>query len=108
MAYECLCAHPEWKVNTFVTLGSPLGIRNLIFNLLDCGSHHIVGAWPGSVRSWDNIADAGDIVALVKDLRPGFGPRVQNRLINNGASAHNLLPYLTARETGDAIAAGLA
>ena len=68
----------------------------------------LFGAWPGSVRSWDNIADAGDIVALVKDLRPGFGPRVQNRLINNGASAHNLLPYLTARETGDAIAAGLA
>jgi hypothetical protein len=107
VAYECLCAHPEWKVNTFVTLGSPLGIRNLIFDLLDCAPHHIVGAWPGSVRSWDNIADAGDIVALVKDLRPGFGPRVQNRLINNGASAHNLLPYLTARETGHAIAAGL-
>ncbi len=74
VAYECLCAHPEWKVNTFVTLGSPLGIRNLIFDLLDCGSHHIVGAWPGSVRSWDNIADAGDIVALRQGPPPWLWP----------------------------------
>jgi hypothetical protein len=28
VAYECLCAHPEWPVRTLVTLGSPLGIRN--------------------------------------------------------------------------------
>jgi hypothetical protein len=27
VAYEALCAHPEWPVHTFVTLGSPLGIR---------------------------------------------------------------------------------
>jgi hypothetical protein len=107
VAYECLCAHPEWSVNTLVTLGSPLGIRNLIFDLLDSGPSHLVGAWPGSVRSWVNIADQGDIVALVKDLSACFGPRVENRLIHNGATAHNLLPYLTARETGDAIAAGL-
>lgn len=107
VAYECLSAHPEWLVNTLVTLGSPLGIRNLVFDLLDSGPSHLVGAWPGSVRSWVNIADQGDIVALVKDLGPGFGPQVENRLIHNGASAHNLLPYLTARETGDAIAAGL-
>ena len=25
VAYECLCAHPEWTVNTLVTLASPLG-----------------------------------------------------------------------------------
>jgi hypothetical protein len=30
VAYEALCAHPEWKVDTLITLGSPLGIRNLI------------------------------------------------------------------------------
>ena len=107
VAYECLCAHPEWSINTLVTLGSPLGIRNLIFDLLEPTPCNSVGAWPGSVRSWVNIADEGDIVALVKDLCPGFGPRVENRRIHNGAKAHDLLPYPTARETGDAIAAGL-
>ena len=34
VAYEALCAHPEWPVRALVTLGSPLGIRNLIFDRL--------------------------------------------------------------------------
>jgi len=34
VAYEALCAHPEWPVTTLVTLGSPLGIRKLIFDRL--------------------------------------------------------------------------
>jgi len=34
VAYEALCAHPEWPVRTFVSLGSPLGISILIFELL--------------------------------------------------------------------------
>jgi hypothetical protein len=34
VAYQTLCAHPEWPVRTLVTLGSPLGVRNLIFDRL--------------------------------------------------------------------------
>jgi hypothetical protein len=34
VAYETLCAHPEWPVHTLVTIGSPLGIANLIFDKL--------------------------------------------------------------------------
>jgi hypothetical protein len=58
--------------------------------------------------SWVNIADAGDVVALVKDLRPMFGDQVANRLVHNGSHAHSVGPYLSAAETGAAIAAGLA
>jgi hypothetical protein len=108
VAYECLCAHPEWRIQALVTLGSPLGIRNLIFEKLQPPPRGDCGAWPGSVRQWTNIADQGDVVALVKDLRPLFGEQVVNQLIDNGARAHNILPYLTAEETGHAIAAGLA
>jgi hypothetical protein len=107
VAYETLCAHPEWAIHTLVTLGSPLGIRNLIFDRLEPAPHDGIGAWPGSVRRWINIVDKGDIVALVKDLRPHFGDKIENHLIYNGATAHNVLPYLTAKETGDAIATGL-
>ena len=107
VAYEVLCAHPEWPVRTLVTLGSPLGIRNLIFDLLEPAPQNEIGAWPGSVQRWINIVDGGDIVALVKDLRPHFGEKVENHLISNGATAHAIEPYLTARETGDAIATGL-
>jgi hypothetical protein len=108
VAYECLCAHHDWPVTTLITLGSPLGIRNLIFDRLQPAPVVGLGVWPGmTVKQWFNIADDGDIVALVKDLRPVFGPYVENFLVHNGAKAHSISPYLTARETGRAIISGL-
>jgi len=107
VAYEALCAHPEWPVVTLVTLGSPLGIRNLIFEKLTPPPNNGVGCWPGQISHWYNIADNGDIVALVKSLHTQFGKRVEDRLIYNGAKAHQIVPYLTAQETGEAIASGL-
>jgi hypothetical protein len=109
VAYEAVCAHPEWGVATLVTLGSPLGIRNLVFDRLrPVPDPDGTGRWPGGVRRWANIADRGDVVALVKSLRPLFGDRVTDALVRNGAKAHDVLPYLTARETGEAIGRGLA
>jgi hypothetical protein len=108
VAYEALCAHPDWPVHTLVTLGSPLGIRNLIFDRLRPPPRNGAGAWPGGAKHWVNIADGGDVVALVKGLRVLFDGTVDDRLIYNGARAHDATPYLTAEETGNAIAAGLA
>jgi hypothetical protein len=108
VAYEALCAHPEWSEIALVTLGSPLGIRNLIFDRLRPAPTAGKGYWPPPVRQWTNIADRGDVVALVKDLSPSFGPRVSNVLVHNGAKAHDVRPYLTALETGQAVAAGIA
>jgi len=107
VAYEALCANPEWPVRTFVSLGSPLGISNLIFELLRPTPKNRVGVWPGPISHWSNIADGGDIVALVKELRTKFGERVQDYLVHNDAHAHDVRPYLTAKETGHAIARGL-
>lgn len=108
VAYEALCAHPEWPVRTLVTLGSPLGIHNLIFERLLPPPENGVGAWPGGIADWTNVADGGDIVALVKELRPSFGDRVYDCVVHNGAHAHNATSYLTAEETGHAITHGLA
>jgi pimeloyl-ACP methyl ester carboxylesterase len=107
VAYEALCAHPQWPVHTFVSLGSPLGVRNLLFDRLNPPPERGIGAWPGSIQSWVNIADRGDVVALVKRLRARFGDRVQDRMVDNGARAHDVGPNLTAQETGEAIAASL-
>lgn len=105
VAYEALCAHPEWPVRTFVTLGSPLGVRRLIFDRLRPGDN---GGWPGSVVSWANIADDGDVVALRKDLGALFGERVRTTIVHCGAKAHDVTRYLTAEAVGRAIASGLA
>jgi hypothetical protein len=107
VAYEALCAHPEWHQTALVTLGSPLGIRNLIFDRLRPAPTAGKGHWPHPVTQWTNIADRGDVVALVKALSPSFGTDVFDTLVHNGAKAHDVRPYLTARETGQALAAGI-
>jgi hypothetical protein len=107
VAYEALCRKPE-SVVSFISLGSPLGIRNLIFDKLSPrpGANG-TGAWPGRVEHWTNIADKGDVVALRKSLAPFFGSRVKDTLIYNGSDAHHGERYLTASETGEAASQGL-
>ncbi|WP_405991747.1 hypothetical protein [Streptomyces sp. NBC_00986] len=60
------------------------------------------------MKAWTNIADRGDAVALVKELAPAFGKRVDDVPVHNGAKAHDVRPYLTALETGEAIGKALA
>lgn len=105
VAYEALCTMPAPpQLRAFVTLGSPLGIRNLVFERL----RPEPGAWPGHDRlEWTNVADAGDVVALEKDLRGLFGDRVRSVVVHNGAKAHDASSYLTDELTGQAIARGL-
>lgn len=114
VAYEALRANPGWPVRMLVTLGSPLGIPNLIFERLDPAPLSAAeaepgprGRWPGKGREWVNVADQGDVVALVKDLRVAFGPGVDCWVVDNGATAHDVRPYLTAEETGRAVRNGL-
>ncbi|MEV0170238.1 hypothetical protein AB0I00_03765 [Streptomyces sp. NPDC050803] len=107
VAYEALCARPELRDLTLITLGSPLAVHGLVLDRLvpaPVGGH---GRWPAPVKRWTNIADRGDIVALSKVLAPVFGDRVTDVLVHNGAKAHDARPYLTAKETGRAVVAGL-
>ena len=114
VAYEAMAANPGWPVRMLVTLGSPLGIPNLILDRLEPEPLPAAdarpgprGRWPGKGREWVNVADQGDVVALVKDLRLAFGPGVDCWVVDNGATAHDARPYLTAMETGRAIWKGV-
>lgn len=102
VAYEALCAHPEWNITNLVTLGSPLGIRNVILDRLIPPPQR-----PRSVTAWTNIADRADFVALVKRLQPVFGPPLTDIEINNGATVHAVARYLTSPDVGAAVAAAL-
>jgi hypothetical protein len=107
VAYEALCHTPE-SVVSFLTFGSPLGIQNLIFDKLKPAPNTMrIGAWAGGVKDWTNIADKGDIVALEKKLAPFFGNEIHDILVDNGSDAHHGERYLTTKEAGEAIAAGL-
>jgi len=106
VAYETLSAGHGPGVHTLITLGSPLGTPALLSRFKPPTVPGKSSA-PGSLASWVNIADAADIVALKKSLRPIYGRRVTDHLVNNGSTMHHVLPYLTARETGGAIIDGL-
>ncbi|MHB9856612.1 hypothetical protein ACSYGO_46300 [Streptomyces krungchingensis] len=112
VAYEALCARPGHQVRALVTIGSPLGIDNLILHRLQPAPLALggkaQGVWPGGAGLvWTNLADDGDVVALVKDLRPVFGERVGCAVVHNGAHAHDASAYLTDKLCGQAIDDGL-
>ena len=111
VGYEVLCARPEPAGRSLVTLGSPLGLPNLVFDRLQPEPRPpgggVRGHWPGSVQAWTNIADVADVVAAVEDLRPLFGDQIRQIRVHNGSHAHDMRPYLTERLTGAAIVAGL-
>ncbi|MFF4922399.1 hypothetical protein ACFY4B_17610 [Kitasatospora sp. NPDC001261] len=110
VAYEVLCGlPPERPPLTLVTLGSPLGLAGLVFDRLQPAPRQDgTGVWPAPVKQWTNIADRCDLVAVVRELAPRFGSEVVDVPVDNGSEMHSMRAYLTAVETGTAIAAGLA
>ena len=105
LSYMALCRHPQWPVQTLVTLGSPLA-SPMIFEHLDPLPVDGKGQWPGSIDRWVNVRALGDKAAAVS-LQEKFGDRVEEFLVDNGHRAHDPEPYLNAYPTGAAIAAAL-
>lgn len=103
IAYEALCAHPEWPVRMLITLGSPLGIRALITSRLHAVSAGSASRWPGSIDRWVNVSDPRDIFSVTATLDPIFGPGVEDHFVDNGARPHDLIRYLAAEVTGRTI-----
>jgi hypothetical protein len=102
VAYEALCLKPA-NVVSFITLGSPLGIKNLVFDKLTPRPNTEGIGFHPQVKSWTNIADKGDIVALQKNLAPQFGSGVKDILVNNGSDAHHGERYLSTVEVGEIV-----
>jgi hypothetical protein len=108
VVYEYLARYRPPQVELLMTLGSPLGIPNLVFERLTPAPAAGVGAWPGRVAAWVNVADADDVVALRKQLAPLFAAPdgvagVQDYLVNNGNEPHTSSRYLNAAATGGAL-----
>ena len=104
LSYMALCNHPQWSVDTFVTLGSPLA-SPMVAGLLDPKPVDGKAAFPSSIRRWVNVRALGDKAAAVP-LAPMFG-NVEDVMVDNGHRAHAPEPYMNAAVTGRAIAAAL-
>jgi hypothetical protein len=107
IAYRALVRGLAPDVHTFVTLGSPLG-SPMVLNGLDPAPVDGVGVWPGGVQRWVNVAAVGDKAAEASRLAEHFGPRVEDRLVDNGHRAHDPEPYLNNAVTGAVVAEAIA
>ena len=111
VAYEALCApDPSWHIPTLLTLGSPLGVRGLVFDRLlppPQARPPRRGVRPPGLQAWTNLADTNDIVALEKKLGDVFEGEIVDYQVHNGVRVHSAARYLTTPEAGAAIAAGL-
>ena len=105
VSYEILAARSELSP-ALVTMGSPLA-GPFVFDQLRPAPVDGVGAWPGSVRSWTNIAAVGDPACGGRGLSGPFGADVIDHMVDNGHRAHDPEPYLNAQVTGAAVAAAL-
>jgi pimeloyl-ACP methyl ester carboxylesterase len=108
VVYEYLARYRPSQVGLLVTLGSPLGIPNLVFDKLTPKPANGLGAWPGTVGGWVNVADADDIVALRKQLgslfaAPDGAAGIEDHLVDNGGEPHAISRYLNAEPTGAAL-----
>lgn len=106
VAYEYLCRERPSSVELFLTIGSPLGLPNVVFDRLDPRPQSGVGAWPGP--RWVNVADESDIVALRAALGSLFAPPegtppISDRRVDNGNEPHRAERYLTSQEVGSAV-----
>jgi hypothetical protein len=105
LAYECLCASQR-PLPLLITLGSPLGIRTVIYDRL----RPQPPAFPSVVANWINVADSNDIVAAESDISNMFanGLPAQARfdasvLVDNGSSPHSAVHYLGKIQVGRAV-----
>lgn len=105
VAYEAL--HRTDQPVALLTLGSPLGLQNVIYQRLRPQPPHV----PLSVNRWDNLVDLDDLVATRLDLATYFPPAPTSTVVpetalalDNGAKPHDVCHYLTKNTTGRIIA----
>ncbi len=81
ISYDALWAlsqleHLPGKVDTFISMGSPLGMKYVKRRLL--GSNRIgKQKYPDNIRHWINVAAEGDVTALDRRFAEDFGEMVE-------------------------------
>ena len=110
IAYRWLLNHPEVQLDTFITIGSPLG-GSMAESMLPPKVDGLA-PFPPNVDRWVNVVAIDDRVATVLDGKFGVaggrrsGP-IEERRVDNGHRGHDPVTYLNARATGEAIARAL-
>ena len=87
ISYDTLWAlseleHLPGEVDTFLTLGSPLGMNYVQERLLG-NKHEGAQKYPSNIRNWINVSAEGDLIALDRDLSEDFGEMVSLNMVDS-------------------------
>ena len=107
------------KIDLFLTLGSPLGMKYVQQRLL--GNQHMdEHRYPGNIRDWVNISAIGDVIALDKTFSDDYKQMLELDIVesisdqysgiynyfrnNEGLNPHRSYGYLVNSDVGSVIA----
>lgn len=103
VAYEVAANYLETPLPLLLTIGSPLGLRTVIYDRLKPQPP----LYPGKLDRWVNISDLNDLVAAEPDLTnlfpltgSGGGVMESGWTVDNGARPHEAENYLRKRQIG--------
>ena len=103
VAWEA-CQALDRPLPVLITLGSPLGLDNVVYPRL----RPQPPTWPPPVRRWVNVAHPDDIVAVDPDLGPLFpgpgGLAIESHTPRSKHEHHAAAGYLEEQATGHAVA----
>lgn len=109
IAYEIAANHLTQTLPLLLTLGSPLGLRSIVYDR----TQPQPPTFPGNVNTWVNISDRNDLIAADPDLTPLFPGATPTQIqrsewiIDNGNKPHDATHYLGKRQVGQSIAEAL-
>ncbi|MER6095356.1 hypothetical protein ABT154_05750 [Streptomyces sp. NPDC001728] len=105
-AYEVLWKLKDVRIDTLVTMGSPLGLKSIRRRL--ARSADAEPGRPPSVRRWVNVAAEQDVVALRKQLKTLYNDEVEDFGVTNPLlHMHDCTRYLANVWTARAVEAAL-
>ncbi len=105
-AYEVLWNLKDVRIDTLVTMGSPLGLKSIRRRL--ARSAEAAPGRPPSVRRWVNVAAEQDVVALRKRIKTLYGGEVEDFVVPNPLRhMHDCTLYLKNLRTARAVEAAL-
>jgi hypothetical protein len=81
---DILSHFKEIKIDTLITIGSPLGLAAIRSKINPTNEKHTVSSIPQTIKNkWYNLADLNDKVALDFDLNDDFKDNSQRIIIND-------------------------
>ena len=101
VAYEALWARPDLTLDLLLTVGSPLGMPDVVFPRIEPSTSPTGGGHrPPGVRTWVNVADVGDLVAIPRRLSGRFRD-IEDDLTDtvHAFDFHKVVNYLKCPQT---------